>query len=298
MLNRDENDGALADSLCRQLEDFELSAPAARVLVALLQAGTARASELARVAGVNRTSTYQVLEVLRAKRVAEELPGKFALWSSPGADEVLRRLVSGHEERLRRLQGTVGDIRAGLERLLPAEPPATLAPVELVANAARIRRTFARLTEEATTEILIMHLPPYAFATGRVNAEGMRALRRGVSCRALYQLADLRRSEAETFRREHETYMAAGLDARVLPELPTKMALFDREKALLTTRTPAFGDYPTTIAIRDPGCVTALVYSFEHCWNGALPYRTDDFPSAPLTGGPGAVLDEGGSRKW
>jgi len=60
--------------------------------VTLLQVGSATSSELARLTGIGRTTIYPVLEELRAKRLAESLPGSGVVcWSCPGRDEVVRR---------------------------------------------------------------------------------------------------------------------------------------------------------------------------------------------------------------
>lgn len=115
------------EALRRDLEELGLSTYQARVLLALLGAGSATPAQLARLADVPRTSTYQVLDQLHTQGLAERLPGDGpAVWISRGPDEVLAGLEAAQEERLRQHRNRSGRVRVMLAQVLSEAPAAIL----------------------------------------------------------------------------------------------------------------------------------------------------------------------------
>lgn len=272
--------GAVSDArretIRRNLEELGLNGYEARVLLALLEVGSASAPDLARLAGIHRTSVYPVLQELSARGLAQPLPGPKPVWASPGRDEVLERLKAPQEEHLRALASRIDQTR---ELLTEVAPPVSgpLPYLHFIRGAAQTKATYNRFLKEATTEVLVCNRPPYSWTPGQTNRAVLAMLARKVAVRALYDAAGLQSPEAAAFRREHEGYMAAGVEARVVDRLPIKLVVVDRRIAMVAmadSNAPDAG-YPDVLHIDNPSYAEAHAAIFEHYWSIGWPYQTD-----------------------
>lgn len=279
----------LLERVQRDFEEFGLNGYQARILVQLLRLGSASPAQLARAAGVHRTSAYPVLQELLARGVAELVPGQTSLWTTPGRDEVVDRLWNAHEERLRNLRGRVDATREILAKIAPEEAVGGAVPyVHLLTNAAQARGIYDRLLAEAKTEFLVLSRPPYSPATERskperaatealnrdeVNPEVVRAINRGVSIRVLYERAAWEEPNAASFRAAMGEYHAAGVDGRLVDRLPIKLAMADRRSALIALTDDLLPDigFPTNLVIEHAGFCEYQADAFEHRWQAATP---------------------------
>lgn len=283
VLNRVRND----------FEDLGLNGYQARVLVALLRVGSAPPPYLAQLANVHRTSAYPVLEELRSKGLAFQLPGKTAVWSTPGHDEVLARLLEAQEERVRALQEKQAETAAALARIVPDESSgqSSVPHIQVVSSAAQARSIYERLLAEAEDEFLVLNRPPYSVAADRtkrqrtatdatsrdeVNQGVLDALDRGVSFRVLYQAAQWDDPDAESFRSAMGVYHDAGVDGRVVDELPMKLVIADRQNSLLALADPVLPEvgFPTNLFIEHPGYAGYQAAAFDALWADARPIAT------------------------
>ncbi len=113
----------MSDSLRRELQELGLRPYEARVLLALLQAGSANSAQLAELSGVPRTSTYQVMEALTDHGLAERVPTHGpAVWTCSGWEAVVDVLDAAEEERLRQHHARTRRLRSSLAEALPAKP--------------------------------------------------------------------------------------------------------------------------------------------------------------------------------
>lgn len=262
-------------SLGRELEELGLSSYEARILLALLQLGSANSVELAKVSSVQRTSVYPVLQGLIAKGLAELLPGDGpATWTSPGCEEVFNRLDASLEERLKEQRGRSARAREVVARALADAPSPPLPYVHLIAGSGQARRAFEQLLASAEQEVLMFTRPPYSWSPGEPNPAVVDMLQRGVWTRVLYQSGSVYGPEAAGLRNEIQTYHRLGVRARTVDELPMKLLVVDRKIALLAMLGPfrGPGSYPTNLLIEDPGCAAVQAAAFEHLWSEGRPY--------------------------
>lgn len=269
------------ETVRRTLEDLGLSPYEARVLLALLRAGSSNSSQLARLADVPRTSTYAVLESLSDRGLAHRLPGEGpTIWATPGSDEVLERLdtakAAAQEEQLRQYRSTVSEARRLLAETIPEQPAVSLPYVHFVRGAPQVRKGFEQLIADAEHEVVMFNRPPYTWDPGTVNPAVIEMLERGVQTRVLYQADQWLDPAAEGFRASHLAYHRAGVQPMVVDELPIKLAVADRRVALIGMRGPveavdAEKSFPTNLLIEDPGMAQTLALSFEQLWAQARP---------------------------
>lgn len=283
--------GPIPESLLHEFEQLDLSPYEARVLLALLRLGSANTAHLARHSGVPRTSTYQVLEELNRKGLAQRMSVEGpAVWASPGREEVFDRLDAAQEERLRQHRARTANLRDVLARTFPEAPEAAGPYCHVIQGASQVSTMYERLLAEVQEELLVFNRPPYSFPRDQVNDAVLDALRRGVRARALYQEPQWNDPEAEAFRRAMARYHAAGVEGRLVDDLPIKLALADRKLALLAMTDPVLPEvgFPTTLLVEHPGFAALQAEAFERLWESATPvqdeYRTAGRGSHHLAG--------------
>ena len=254
----------------RDLESFGLAAHEARVVVALLRAGTATAGLLDRACADLPVGAEQVLDALAMKGLAEPVPGGEGVWASVGRDEVINRLFVLEQERLQSTQVRMEQTRRLLACAVPDDAPASIRDIHLVRGAAQTERAFERLLAGAQHEVLVFNRPPYGLATTMLDQCIVAMLARGVEARVLYRTAELESTEADLFRAETAHYIRLGVNAGVVDELPLKLAIVDRRTALATLVGPdGAPGFPTSMLVENHGFAVALAATFEHYWRGA-----------------------------
>lgn len=274
--------GMAAERIRRGFEALGLTPYEGRVLLALLRSGSATTHQLAVLADVPRSSTYQVLEGLRTKQLADQLPVEGpAIWASPGRDEVLDRLEAAQEERLRQYQSRATQLRDLLAKELPDGPSVSMPYVHILRGTAQASMTYDELLGEAKEELVMFTRPPYASPIGKAREPVLEMLERGVTTRVLYQLDEVRSPDAASWRLEMEAYHEAGVEARVVESLPIKLVVIDRSVALLAMNDPASANgegFPTGLLVRHPGFASVQAHAFEQLWATAKPYEETGRP--------------------
>lgn len=266
----------LLDELQPVFEELGLNGYQARVLLALLQAGSATAIDLARMTDVPRTSVYPVLHELSAKRLVAQVPGKSSTWVSPGETEVLDRLHAEQQERFENLGSRVARARELLEEI-SAEPAGGSFPyVHIIHSAAQARLTFHQRISATQTELLMFTRPPASTPGEEPSPTVLELLARGVSCRVLYQAADIVEPPDPGWLPPLDEYHDAGVQGRVVDDLPMKLAIFDREVALLALSDPVVAEvgFPTCLLVEHAGFTSLQVRAFESLWDSGEPFAS------------------------
>ena len=263
------------DRLAREVERLGLNEYEARVLIALLGLGSANTIDLASESGVPRTSIYQVLTALAARRLAERLPlDGPAIWTTPGGEEVLQRLDTALEaaqhEQLRQHRQVADEVSRVLAERLPEPASVSLPFVKFLRGAAHLKRTWEHLLQHAEHELLMFTRSPYAWKVGSPNSVVLDTLARGVRTRVLYESADWTGPSATALRRELDAYHRAGVEARLVASLPIKLSIIDRRVSLIGV--PELDDaFPSTIQIDSDRVSHVLVEAFERYWESGRP---------------------------
>lgn len=265
------------EPLQREFEALGLRGPEARVLTALLTGGPGTASSLGQLARLPRPNVYAVVEGLEAQGLVVSVPGKVATWSARARDEILDRLVVMQRERHRNAEQRATEAREALSRLLPDASPTVLPFVHVIHRAAQYKETYQRLLREAEEEVLTCSRPPYSWPVGTPNAEVLQAIGRIRSSRGLVQASEFYSPEGDANRNDAEAYIRAGLELRVLPRLPLKVAIFDAAKVLVTMDNPSTdeGEYPVAVLVEHPGYGDWSKAAFEQLWSHAEPHAPE-----------------------
>ncbi|MGQ0521865.1 MAG: TrmB family transcriptional regulator [Actinomycetota bacterium] len=255
-----------------RLQAFGLTPNESRVLAALVSSGSATATELARLAEVHRTGVYPVLEELSARGLVELLPGRSGVWATPGPDDVLRRLWSAHEARLKAVEASLDPTRQLLEDIAGDRDVTADSSIQFLRGAGRIEGAYERLLASARSEVLVFNRPPYGIPSDEPGDVVKPLLARGITVRVVYLASVLDHSG---IRKEAENYLRQGLQARAGDDVPIKLAIVDRRAVLFGTGEAVLRarPFPPNVLVDDGAFATAMVPMFEHYWDAARPLR-------------------------
>lgn len=269
----------LPDVLGQEFVNLGLSPYESRVLLALMQLGSANTAQLTSTAKVPRASIYPILESLGAKGVATRVPGEGpAVWATPGRDEVLDRLCAAEEdaqaERLRRYRERSERMRVLLAESLPDTPSVSLPYAHVIQGAQDVKRAYDRMVAQARGELVMFTRSPYATVAGAPNKEVLAMLERGVATRVIYDATQLADPDARGYRAQWEAYNRAGVQARVFDDLPVKLVVADRRVTLIGMVDPVApeANYPTFTFVDHRGFAAFALDAFERSWAAARPW--------------------------
>lgn len=269
------------EPLLHGFQELGLSPYEARVLVALLRQGSANSVELARLSGVPRTAVYPVLQGLGERGLAERVSGPGpAVWASRGRDQVISRLKAAAEDRLRLHRQRADDLRDLLERSFPEAPPEVPLPfVHVLTGASQLKGTHEQMLGAVQTEVMMFTRPTSTWAFVNPSQDILDMLAGGVQMRVLYEAQQWDSPGSEAFRTEMTVYHDAGMQARLVDELPVQLVVVDRSVALVHMPHPDSVDgYPSTIHVRHRGFAEMAALAFEQFWAGARPLRPGRSP--------------------
>lgn len=155
--------------------------------------------------------------------------------------------------------------------------------VEILTGEAAVAQRFEELQSSCVQELLLFDRPPYAAPPD--NPQQQSVLARDVASRTIYAPESLLREDATAYVR---ALVDAGEDARVLPGLPMKLAVFDRRVALIPLTLDS--GIQQSAVIHRSTLLDAMVMLFEFFWERALPL-TGSGP-APASGRPELSADD------
>jgi sugar-specific transcriptional regulator TrmB len=262
-------DETLAESLAR----LGLTGYEARAYLALTRRNAVTGAELARLAGLPRQRIYDVLEGLVGRGFATIRAGRPLRYSAVAPVEAVERLL----QEQRRALTDAERLAAEAVELLTATYEAgrnhddPLGFIEVLREPGAIAARFAELQAAAEREILVFTKPPYATELAE-NVEGLKLLERATA-RSVYDrsLLDDPRAVAAVQR-----FVDAGEQARVVDELPMKLALIDERVALFSLEDPVAGGEHLTILVVEHRALAALLkLAFEAVWSSG-----EDFGAA------------------
>jgi DNA-binding NarL/FixJ family response regulator len=250
------------------LEPLGVSDLDERVYRVMLIRPHATADELARAAGSRPplvAAALERLEQLGLIRRSTSEPGQYV----PAPPDAALEALIGRRSR------ELGQLRLDANELVADYYAATLNRVpqgllEIVAGGDAVLRQARALERATSTEILSFDKPPFLVETMSDHDEvGNESplLDRGVAVRAIYTTEAL--ADGDRFARV-SALAARGEQARVLPSLPLKLRIFDRQTALVPLAIDV-GVMHTVAVVHRSALLEALVSLFELHWERAAP---------------------------
>lgn len=250
------------------LDPLGISDTDERVYRVLLQHHHAGVDDLMRAARIDSPAVTAALD--RLEHLG--LVGQDASGYTPAApDSALVRLIRRRTRELEQLRLDANELVAEFYAAsVDREPQGIL---EIFAGPEAVLRQARALEHATTSEILSFDKPPFlveALGQDEVDNESP-LLERGVTVRAIYTTDAI--TETDRFSRVTEL-LRRGEQARVLPELPLKLRVFDRQTALIPLAADV-GVMHTVAVVHHSALLEALVCLFEALWDRATPLGGD-----------------------
>ncbi|GHG26988.1 helix-turn-helix domain-containing protein [Streptomyces zaomyceticus] len=270
------------------LQALGLSLPEEAVYTALLTRPTASAHDLVRQTGLESPDVTRVLADLSARglvAIAAEAgdgipPAGAGTSDSPdrGADRAPARyrltppsvalapLLVEQRNALHRAEAAFS-ILTEQYRSTAAHPAGSV--VEVVVGVEQVAHRFHQLQRGAQRELLVFLIgEPIAVAREDADVSESSALDRGVDFRVVAAKDYL---DGPGVGREVRAAISAGLEIRLAEDLPLKMMVSDRERAMVPLDMADSDGEPSAIVVHRSGLLTALVHLFEREWDQARP---------------------------
>ena len=254
-----------------------LTAYEAAAYLALIERSSLTPAEIAARAKIPRQRTYDVLASLAAKGLCIEYGANPKTFTAVDPAIALDFLASETATSLERQKKESADLATRLAHQLADVYAAgrshndPLAYVEVLSGAARIAYRAVTLAQEARKSVNSCIKQPLILSEQQNDAFIRTPMAAGLRYRSLCDEPTL---EDNSIRSWLDQYRQAGMEIRVVPELPLKMQSFDDEVVLVSMQDPAGGPPSfTAVAIRNRGAVAMLNLAFEQLWSQARPFR-------------------------
>jgi len=259
------------------LESFGLSNYQARVLVALIQCGEGKASDISQLSGVPRAKVYSVLDQLVNLGLIDKRPGRPTYYIAKKPEEILERLRFNVEaecrEKIRRIEDEGEKAIQLLEELYnPRSEPRELIRVVKVGEASE--RETRLMFSEARREIDIISKVFEYYP--KVKGELVAAAERGVKIKILLLGRNMLDERGASVQREIANAIQRELNAEIRFSktiLPLRGAIVDPSydytsgKAIFVVEDPKTPLYLRDAAITEnPSLVAGMKKYFDLIW--------------------------------
>ena len=151
--------------------------------------------------------------------------------------------------------------------------------IEVVTGTA-IAQRIQQMELSARTEIRRLESPPY-FTEGHINNAELEQLARGeVTYRVVYARASV--EDPARYANNIQPCVAAGEQARVLPEVPVKLTIVDQQFATVSLPVAEADVNRSLLVVHPSSLLSALVGLFEASWRLAVPLQAGAHALSPV----------------
>ncbi|GAA1958054.1 LuxR C-terminal-related transcriptional regulator [Kitasatospora viridis] len=243
-----------------------------RLYLQLLASAGLSAGQLGQSLGIGAERSLAALAVLADLGLVERPLPDGAVWSAAAPDVALEELLLRRELELRRTRGRITELLRTYRRSRIGTEAGEL--VEIITGRDSIAELWRSLQLGVRGELRVLDKPPYI---RRADPElELAALARGVRMRVVYESRVLREPDRLA---EIRLFTGAGEQARVLPELPLKLALVDDKWALLPVSSGT--ELQSVLLVRPSSLLDALAGLFELYWTRAMRMPAGDSAELP-----------------
>jgi hypothetical protein len=141
--------------------------------------------------------------------------------------------------------------------------------IEVLRDRRAINERFAELQASVKDEILVFTKPPYA-TPPQENVEGLEVTQ-SHRARSVYELSAF---DDPAFVRGVKAFVAAGEEARFVPQLPLKLVIIDETIVMFGMEDPVAGSSDLTIVVVEhPSLAKTLKLAFDATWVKGLTFE-------------------------
>lgn len=250
------------EDLVAQLQRLGLSGSDARVYLWLLASGPSDTATIAGALGITAADAADTVARLTAYGLVAAVDDTTVGPVDPGIG--LQSLTRAREAELRAAEVAAANAYRQFRRTV-WQPKAD--DIVEVISGPQLADRVAFAEANATEEIRHFVTPPYTTGTGPNELE-LSNLARGVAYRCVYSRSAVR--HGSDYADNIQPCIAAGEQARIMPEVPVKLAIFDNTMAMVGL-SEGTSEIRSGLLVRQSSLLEALCGLFETSWRAALP---------------------------
>ena len=257
----------------KELTSLGLSENEAKTYLTLLAKSSMTVGEIAKISGVPRPKLYEILTKLIVKGLCTEKIGKVKRYRVVAPNIVKKKLIGDYQAQLEQKKIIAQNFSNAVNSIYQQNMNKTdpLEYIEVLKDKKQIHRRWISLQNEAKQEILAFTKAPYTILLSENIDEESNTLKRGVAIRSIYEYKDVINEDLVSVI---SSWVFAGEEARVVEELPIKLAIFDEKITMLALNDPiSLKPSITTMIINHPSFAKAQKYVFESIWEKAMPFK-------------------------
>jgi sugar-specific transcriptional regulator TrmB/DNA-binding CsgD family transcriptional regulator len=218
------------------------------------------------------------LDKLVGKGLVRQLTGPEQEFVVAPPEYAIEVLIGQQLSALQSVRAHTPELAARARRVTQDADPSEL--IEVVSGEGSVRQLFLQVVGSAREEIAVFDRPPYAVDVNETMSEQAARMRAGLRMRTVFDRALL---EDQSHVRRILQGAAAGEQTRVA-SVPLKLALIDREWAMLPLL-HADGQSPEAVVIvRGSVLLDSLLALFESVWQQAVEVKPQSEDEALLAG--------------
>lgn len=258
------------------LEAFGVSPHDEALYRKLLRHPAMTADELAEAAGLAVATARRAIRRLEDVGLVARLAGSPVRLMPTRPDVAVDGLVALRQQELARAQAAA---RTLLDEIPTDRRHAPEELVKVVLGRQAVAQRFLQMVQTASDELLVLDQPPYAQQVDEPNTAEYDLLARGVRCRGIYAPEAL---EVDGRLTELRELVARGEEARIYPMVPMKLAIADRDVAILPLSFEETADQ--ALVVHGSTLVDALVALFAVLWDLSVPLPPTGHATVPVGG--------------
>jgi len=257
-------------------------------------------AEVSKIAEIPRANAYEALEKLMAKGMCIAKPGQTKRYSASDPALLEDRFL-GHLDQatkmeiqnlktdvetkekqiLEKAEGVKRNVAQMMKELKPQFEESRLETnpmdyIEIIKDPYQMHKKFVQLVAETKEEHLAFVKPPYSGPKEILEEQTeqqVEPLRQGIRIRGIYEIPK-GKEEIEWWFNNIDTAARHGEEARVIKELPIKMAIFDEKIVMLTLEDPVSKHISlTTQIVEHRALAKTLKIIFDTLWEQAEDYH-------------------------
>jgi HTH-type transcriptional regulator, sugar sensing transcriptional regulator len=263
------------NGLIEKLQRLGLSKRESEVYIALLTKKEFTAPEIGKITSVSRNKSYEVLQSLVKKNLCSETyKNGTKVFSGIKPDIALQNIISIYENELKEKKDLTAQFSKELMKLHTANKHSSgsLDYIEVFTDIGQVRERWESIERNTRKELLVFTKPPYSVSLEDTLEIAEEVKKNKISIKSIYEYKTLKSiDEAENLLKMISVYKKMGEDAKIIDELPMKLAISDVNTTIFVLDDKiSMQQSMTTMIVEHPGFAVALKKVFEGYWKEAL----------------------------
>jgi sugar-specific transcriptional regulator TrmB len=248
--------------------------------LALFERDKLTVSEAATLAGIPRTNAYEIMEKLLIRGLAISYPGKVKQYAAADPSAFQTKMMESVQSTVKTIEMATAKLKELYVQSRGENIPINY--IEIIKDHYQAHKRFVQLSEASKDEILVLakrsQTAHFREASGPPESDTRRksVFEKGVRVRCIYDLWP-DENDNKMLLKSIESFAKAGEEARVVDNLPMRLAIFDSRIVMFVLLETISAELaisnPTVQIIEHPAMAESLKMLFESIWQKAEPFE-------------------------